>query len=56
MTITNLSIGGRPIYRLRFDDIDFMGGSRGELQDLMDRLVDRTRAVEWESSEKKARS
>ena len=38
---TSISIGGRPMCNLRFaDDIDLMGGSNGELQDLINRLVD----------------
>ena len=42
---TSISIGGRPTYNLRFaDDIDLMGGSSGELQDLTNRLVDRAKA------------
>ena len=41
----SMSIGGRPIRNLRLaDEIDFMGGSNGELQDLTNRLVDRARA------------
>ncbi|WP_419581887.1 reverse transcriptase domain-containing protein [Thiolapillus sp.] len=42
---TSISFGGRPIYNVRFaDDIDFLGGSKGELQDLTDRLVDKVTA------------
>ena len=38
----SISISGRPICNLRLaDDIDLMGGSNGELQDLTNRLVDR---------------
>ena len=38
---TSISIGGRPIYNLRFaDDIDLMGDGKGELQNLTNRLVD----------------
>ena len=38
---TPTSIGRRPICNLRFEyDIDLMGGSSGELQDLNNRLVD----------------
>ena len=41
----SISIGGRPIRNLRFaDDIDLTGGSNGELQDLTNRLVDRSTA------------
>ena len=42
---TYISIGDRPKCNLQFaDDIDLMGGSNGELQDLTDRLVDRATA------------
>ena len=38
---TSISIGGRPVCNLRFaDDMDLMGGSKGELRDLTNRLVD----------------
>ena len=41
---TSSFIGGRPICNLRFvDEIDLMGDSNGELQDLNDRLMYRTR-------------
>ena len=44
-TTSSISIGGRPIYDLRFaDDIDLMSGSYGELQDLANRHVDRATA------------
>ena len=37
---TSISTGERPMYNLRFaDDIDLMGGSNGEIQDLTNRLV-----------------
>ena len=43
---TSISIGGRPVCNRRFaDDIDLMGGSNGELQDLTNRLVDRATAL-----------
>ena len=42
---TSTSIGGRPICNLQFyDDIDLIGGSSSELQDLPRRLVDRATA------------
>ena len=42
---TSTSIDRRPICNLRFaDDIDLMGGSNGELQDLTNRLADRAMA------------
>ena len=48
---TSVFIGGRPIYNLRFvDDIDLMGGSNGELQDLANTLVDRAAAYGMEVS------
>ena len=48
---TSISIGHRPICNPRFaDDIDLMGGSNGELQDLTGRLVDRARAYGMEVS------
>ena len=38
---TSISTGGSLIYNLRFaDDINLLGGSSGELQDLTSRLVD----------------
>ena len=38
--------GGRPICNMRSaDDIDLMGGSNGELQDLTNRLVDRATGI-----------
>ena len=46
------STGERPIYNLRFaDDIDLMGGSNGELQDLTNGLVDRATALLWNASQ-----
>ena len=54
---TSISIGGRPICNLRFaDDIDLMGSSNGELQDLTNRLVDKAKAYGMELSTQKARS
>ena len=54
---TSISIGGRPICNPRFtDDIDLMGGSNGELQDLTNRLVDRATAYGMEVRTEKARS
>ena len=51
---TSISIGGRPICNLRFaDDIDLMGGSNGELQDLTNRLADRATACGKEVSTEK---
>ena len=51
---TSISIGGRPICNLHFaDDIDLTGGSNGELQDLINRLVDRARAYRMEVSTEK---
>ena len=42
---TSISIGGRPTGNLVFaDNIDLMGGSNDELQDLTNRLIDRARA------------
>ena len=46
---TSVSIGGRPIWNLRFaDDIDLMGGSIGEIQDLTNRPVNRVTAYAME--------
>ena len=40
-----ISIGRRPICNLRFaNNIGFMGGSNGELQEFTNRLVDKARA------------
>ena len=42
------------LYNLRFaDDVDLMGDSSGELQDLTNRLVDRATAHETEVSTEK---
>ena len=54
---TFISIGGRPICNLRFaDDIDVMGGSSGELQDLTNRLVDGATAHMIEVSTEKSKT
>ena len=51
---TPTSIGRRPICNLRFEyDIDLMGGSSGELQDLTNRLVDAAKAYGMEVSTEK---
>ena len=51
---TPISIGGRPIYNLRFvDDIDLISGSYGELQYLTHTLVDRATAYGKEVSTEK---
>ena len=53
---TSISIGGRPICNLRFsDNINLMGGSHGELQDLTNRLVDRATAYGMEVSIEKSK-
>ena len=53
---TSISIGGQPICNLQFaDDIDFMGGSSSELQDLTNRLVDTARAYGMEVSTKNSK-
>ena len=53
---TSISIGGQPICNLQFaDDIDFMGGSSSELQDLTNRLVDTARAYGMEVSTEKSK-
>ena len=53
---TSISISGRPLRNLRFaDDIDHMGGSNGELQDLTNRLVDRATAYGMEVSTQKSK-
>ena len=46
---TSISIGGRPAGNLRFtSDINLMGSSNVELQDLTNRLVDRAMAYGME--------
>ena len=48
---TSISIGGRPIWNLRFaDGVNLMGGSNDEHQDLTNRLVDRATTYEKEVS------
>ena len=54
--VTTVSIGGRPLCNLRFaDDIDLMGGSNAELQDLTDKLVNRAGAYGMEVSSEKSK-
>ena len=51
-----ISNGRRPIYNLRFaDDISLMGGSKGELKDLTNRLVDGATAYGMEVSTEKSK-
>ena len=46
---TAISIGGRPIYNLQFaNNVDLMGGSVDEFQDLTNRLIDRATAYGME--------
>ena len=53
---TSISIGGRPQCTVRFaDDIDLMGGSNGEIQDLANRLVDNATAIRMEVSTENAK-
>ena len=53
---TSILIGGRPIRNLRFaDDIDLMGGSNKELQDLTNKLVERAGAFGMEVSSEKSK-
>ena len=47
---TSVSIGGRPICKLRFSDIDLTGGSSSELRDLVSRAVQRGTAHGMEVS------
>ena len=52
----SISNGARSICSLRFaDDIDLMGGSNGELQDLTNRLADRATAYGKEVSTEKGK-
>ena len=52
---TSISIGGRPLCNLQFaDNIDIMGGSCNELQDLTNRLAARARAYGMEFSTEKS--
>ena len=53
---TSITIGGRPICNLRFaDDIDLMGGSEAELQDLTTRLEETSTAYGMEVSAEKSK-
>ena len=53
---TSISVGGRPICNLQFaDDIDLTGGNHCELQDLTNRLVDRSKAYGTEVSTEKSK-
>ena len=53
---TSISIGGRPICNLRFaDDIDLMGGSNTELQDLTNKLATTASAYGMEVSSEKSK-
>ena len=53
---TTISIGIRPICNLHFvDDIDLMGGSDNELQDLTTRLEEKARAYGMEISSEKSK-
>ena len=53
---TSISIGGRYICNLRFaDDVDLMGVSNGELQDLTNRLLEREMAYEIEVNTEKSK-
>lgn len=52
----SISIGGRPLCNLRFaDDIDLMGGSESELQDLTTRLERASTMVGMEVSSEKSK-
>ena len=53
---TSISIGGRRICNLRFaDDIDLMGSSNNELQDLTNRLATSAGAYGMEVSTEKSK-
>ena len=53
---TSISIGGRPVCNLRFaDDIDLMGGTNNELQDLTNKLANRANAYGMEISAEKSK-
>ena len=53
---STVSIGGRKVNNLRFaDDIDLMGGSVQELQDLTDRLITSLGAYGMEVSSEKSK-
>ena len=51
---TSTSIGGRPICNLQYVDNNLMGGSNGELQDLINRFIDTTMVPK--SAQKRPRS
>ena len=50
---TSISIGGRPICNLQYVDNNLMGGSNGELHDLINRFIDTTTAYGAEVSTEK---
>ena len=53
---STISIGGRTLSNLRFaDDIDLMGGSKEELQELTDRLTERSGKYGMEVSSEKSK-
>lgn len=53
---STISIGGWTLNNLRFaDDIDLMGGSNAELQELTDRLTQRSGEYEMEVSSEKSK-
>ena len=53
---TSISIGGRPVCNLRFaDDIDLMGGTNNELQDLTNKLSNKANAYGMEISVEKSK-
>ena len=52
---STISIGGRTISNLRFADIDLMGGSNTELQELTNRLTSRAGAHGMEVSSEKSK-
>ena len=55
--LTSISIGGRPICNLRFaDDIDLMGGTNDELQNLTTKLANRSSAYGMEISAEKSKT
>ena len=52
----SISTGGRPICNFQFaDNIDLMGGSNSELQDLTNRLIDRATPYGMEVSTEKSK-
>ena len=53
---TSIYTGERPICNLRFaDDVNLMGGSNGELQDLTNRLTETATAYRMEVSTEKSK-